>query len=217
MQTKSNVEEFRENYKSSLMSKYYNGYLHYLFTFLVAISIISLILLQLENFQMIELMALPIAFFLANLVEYLAHRFMLHRKTSITKLAYREHTLRHHFYFTHDNIVIENHKDLHRVLFPWFGILFFVGIIGLPTAFLMSKIGGRNFGLIIWASEIFYFLTYETFHLICHLNDSNIIFRFKFLKSVKEHHQNHHNLQLMADKNFGIVGGLFDYLFKTKT
>ena len=216
MQLKSNVEQFRQNYKSTLLPKYYNGYGHYLFTFIVGLATISVIVSQISNIQLVDLMAFPLAFLLANFVEYLAHRYMLHRQSPLTKMAYTEHTLRHHFYFTHDNIVIENHQDMHRVLFPWFGILFFVGLIGLPTALIMSKIAGTNFGLILWASEILYFLTYETVHMICHFKDDHWIFKLSILRKIKEHHRLHHNLELMGEKNFGIVGGLFDRFFNTK-
>jgi hypothetical protein len=216
MQTKSNVEQFRENYKATLLPKYYHGLGHYLFTFVVALTIIILIFYQIRDLKSFELVAFPLAFLLANIVEYLAHRYLLHRKSPFTKMAYTEHTLRHHFYFTHDHIIIRNHQDLHRVLFPWFGILFFVGMIGLPTAFIMSIIAGKNFGLILWASEIFYFLTYETIHMICHFDDKHWIFKSSLMREIKEHHRIHHNLELMGDKNFGIVGGLFDRVFKTK-
>lgn len=68
---------------------------------------------------------LPATLILANVVEYGVHRHLMHRDTRLLRAMYVRRTVRHHAYFTREDIDITSPDDLHAVLFPPVLLFFF--------------------------------------------------------------------------------------------
>ncbi len=210
------VKKFRDEYKKNERPGNYSGALHFGFELVICISVIVLTITQSHNLNTSNLILIPVGFVIANLVEYLGHRYLLHINFKISRIAYVEHTIKHHHYFTDESIDMEDAGDLHRILFPWFGVLFFVAGIGGPIALATYFLWDFTAAALIFLVSVSYFLLYETIHLICHVPDQSWIFYVPGLLRLKRHHQLHHKLSLMNTTNFNIALPLFDYVFKTK-
>jgi hypothetical protein len=209
------VKNYRELYRKD-QHKTYSVFLHWSFVLLLCGGLVSYCLTQLSRLQFWELFSVPVAFLVACLVEYGAHRFWLHRKIRWFNVAYQEHTEKHHSFFTNEALELEGPADMQRVLFPWYGILFFIGVIATSLAYIVATIFTVNVGWLFLATTTSYFFLYELVHLICHLPDEHPFLRWNRLKERKEHHRLHHHQSLMARSHFGIVTSLFDGIFKTK-
>src|SRR3989338_7557065 len=192
------------------VSKYYNGYLHYFTNVGFGLVGITFCIKELHEFKWSYLVVILLAFFIASLVEYLGHRYLLHINHKNFKVAYNEHTLSHHSYFTHEDLVFHSHKEIKKIIFAFYAIVFFIFLIGIPIAILVGLIFGKDYGLIMMSFELLYFIIYENIHLIDHLSENHFLFKIQYLKKMRLHHLNHHNPKWMMTKNFGIVSPIFD-------
>jgi MFS family permease len=207
------VVKMREDYRSKAISPFYSGKWHFILSLLFASVLIIFGLIQIDIESWWQWLFIPITFIIANIVEYVAHRFLLHQ--SNFKLAYREHTLLHHFFFTHEALEIESTQDFHRVLFSPYAVFFFIFIIGLPVFLLMGFIFGQVVGWVSFIVGVSYYALYEVVHTCCHLPDKHWVFAFPALRFLKKFHRFHHDLELMKNYNFNVLFPLSDVLFGT--
>ncbi len=207
------VMKMREDYRTKAISPYYSGKWHFFLSLFFASVLIILGLLQINIEYWWQWLFIPITFIIANIVEYLAHRFLLHQ--SKFKLAYREHTLLHHFFFTHEALEIESTQDFHRVLFSPYAVFFFIFIIGLPVFVFLGFIFGQVVGWMSFIVGVSYYALYEVVHTCCHLPDKHWVFSLKALRFLKKFHSLHHDLELMKNYNFNVLFPLSDVLFGT--
>lgn len=171
---------------------------------------------SMETYSPTMFFLIPVIFLVGSLVEYCGHRWLLHIHRSFFTTPYREHTLSHHFYFTHEALHVEQEVDLHFVLFNLTGLIFFVLLIGGVFAFSISLLLGRNAGLFFMGLCGLYFLTYEVLHTIYHLPEGHTVFRLRLLRELRDHHRRHHDQSRMNERNFGIITDIWDRLLKTK-
>jgi hypothetical protein len=207
------VSKLRSEYRGSKISAHYSGKLHLFLSLFFAAGIITYALTKFKIEFAWQWAFIPVSFCIANIVEYLAHRFLLHR--SFSKLAYREHTLLHHFFFTHDALEIESTQDFHRVLFSPYAVFFFIFIIGIPVFTLFGVLFGPAVGWISFIVGVTYYAMYEIVHTCCHLPDDHWVFFFPGLSFLKKFHKIHHDLELMKDYNFNVLFPLSDVIFGT--
>jgi hypothetical protein len=207
------VKRLRENYRATKLSRHYSGKLHLSLSLMFAFSLVLFGFFQLKIEFWWQWTFIPITFIIANIVEYLAHRFLLHR--SSFRLAYREHTLLHHFFFTHEAIEIESTQDFHRVLFSAYAVIFFIFIIGIPIFLLLGFFFGSVVGWISFIVGVSYYGCYEIIHTCCHLPDDHWVFILPGIKFLKKFHNHHHNIELMKDYNFNVLFPLSDAIFGT--
>lgn len=211
-----NVIQFRKDYNQKHPLGFYSGYLHYFSNVLFAGGLSLYGLFHLHDLKTIQLLAIPIAFIFASLVEYIAHRFVLHVRLKYFPIAYIEHTLMHHFYFTDEHYELESSRDFHRVLFKPYAVFIFLILIAIPNSYIVSLFLGNNVGLLTFATSCAYFLMYETFHLFYHLEKTHLVYKIiPGLSFLREHHRLHHRISIMHKKNFGIILPLFDKIFHT--
>jgi sterol desaturase/sphingolipid hydroxylase (fatty acid hydroxylase superfamily) len=149
-------------------------------------------------------------------VEYWAHRSLLHIYRPWMKLAYQEHTLSHHFFFTHEAIEREEDVDLHFILFNLPALIFFVLVIGGSISLVIGTTIGKDFGFFFMSLCGLYFLTYELFHTAYHLPLKHPLLQLKWLRGLRDHHLCHHDQRFMNTHNFGIITRFWDRVFKTK-
>ncbi len=87
---------------------------------------------------------IPIAFLIANLVEYLGHRGPMHRMKRGLGVIFRRHTLEHHHFFTDQQMSYESSRDFKAVLFPPVMLLFFIGGIATPIGLALFLLISPN-------------------------------------------------------------------------
>ena len=152
----------------------------------------------------------------ASGVEYSAHRWILHRKRFVLSHAFVEHTLRHHRWFDATDIEARSGRDFHQILFPVWGVVLIQYGLNLPFCLLVSRFfGGWIGGLGLCVGAGFFFL-YEGVHAICHFPPRHVLFNFRILRALREHHRRHHEPSLMGRRNFNIVVPIWDLLLGTR-
>lgn len=209
------VQSFREAYRTNEIGRSYNGRLHLATTLTLTGAAVSYMAATLKDVRPIEWVTVPLAFIIANLVEYLAHRFPMHRPWPGLKLLYKRHTLSHHHFYTHEAMEAESVRDFHMILFPPFVLVFFLLLLDAPLALLVHTLFGANVMRLFVVVTVGYFMSYELLHTIYHLPAQHWAARLPFMQRLKRLHQSHHDLALMGRYNYNITLPLFDWVFRT--
>lgn len=209
------VQAFRAGYRCDEIPPRYRGGLHALFTFGGTMLALLACLWQLDAVRPWEWLTVPIAIVYANLVEYAAHRFPMHRPMRGLRLIYRRHAGQHHRFFTDQAMPFEDWRDLRAVLFPPLLVLFFFGGFALPVWLLLAATLSPNIAWLFIASGLAYYLHYELLHTAYHAPAGSWPTRQPWLARLQHLHQTHHDPRLMAQRNFNITWPLGDWLFGT--
>jgi hypothetical protein len=209
------VQDFRAEFIKKNVTPRYSGKLHFGFLLLFGLSGIIVPWFFIEGLKSVELFMIPGAFLVANLVEYWAHRIPMHRSVPGLGVVYRRHTLEHHFYFTHEAMQIEDHRDIKALLFPPELLIFFLIAMAVPLAVGVGAIFGQNSGLIFLSTAMGYYFNYEIFHFMFHLPEDSTLGRWRWLRYVKVTHQTHHDLSKMTRYNFNVTYPIADFVFGT--
>lgn len=210
----SNNTKYREEYRAKI-SGFYNGWLHFSLTSLISISIIVLGISRLENVLSWQWITIPLTFIYANLVEYLGHKGPMHHPRKYLKVIYQRHAKQHHVFFTHIHMPFDDTKDFRAVLFPISLILFFFGLIGVPTWFIINGLFSANVAWLFTITSIAYFLNYEWLHFAYHCSEDSWIMHVPGFKTLRQLHLHHHDPQLMTKYNFNITYPICDIIFGT--
>jgi hypothetical protein len=210
------VAAFRAKYRAEEIGPHYSGIAHFLFTTSAAIAIIVVTLWGVHAPTWHQLLAVPIAFLVANAGEYFGHKGPMHHRTPGLGLIFKRHTLQHHHFFTHEAMAYETLRDAKMVLFPWFLILFFFGGMALPIGVGVYFFAGENVARLFVATLVGYFLTYEWLHFAYHLNPQTLVGRLWLVRVLRRHHTTHHDLQLMSRHNFNITFPICDAILGTR-
>lgn len=156
----------------------------------------------------------PVGLLISNFVEYVAHRWVMHKGIGYAKHIYKRHSSIHHRYFTYEDMSMEEEIDLFEILTEPRFILGFVMLTVLPIAGL-AFIVGLNALLLFLTAVATYYLAYEWIHLAAHLYEDAKVKSIPGLRFILRHHQIHHATRLMRTSNFNIVFPLMDLLFGT--
>lgn len=159
----------------------------------------------------------PAFWAVANVVEWLVHRFPMHRPMT-PRVLYENHSLVHHHAFDDEAMEIENTGDLCMVMMPWYTLLFI--FIGASPMFVVSGVVvGPEFAGVFLVSAVAYFLVYEITHTLHHLPWA-ILRRWHLanglVRWLRAHHHHHHRLERMAHVNFNVTFPLADVLLGTR-
>jgi hypothetical protein len=209
------VGRFREEYRDREISPRYQGALHLAFTFGGGTTAMVLCFAQLDNVQALEWLTLPLALIYANLVEYLGHRFPMHRPFRGLGLVYKRHAGQHHRFFNDQAMPIDDLRDLRAVLFPPLLVIFFFGLFGVPVWFLLAQLLSANVAWLFIGTGLAYYLNYEVLHLAYHLPEEHWLARRWLVRRLRWLHRVHHDPRCMARCNFNITYPLGDWLFGT--
>ncbi|MCW9015989.1 MAG: hypothetical protein OQJ89_03430, partial [Kangiellaceae bacterium] len=112
------VARFRQLYREHHQPKTYNGWVHLGFSMAMAMGALLVSASQLESVTILEWLVIPVTFIYANIVEYVIHRFPMHRPFKKLKLLFRRHARQHHRFFTDKAMQFDSIDDLAAVLFP---------------------------------------------------------------------------------------------------
>ncbi len=153
----------------------------------------------------------------ANLVEYIVHRWLMHRPLPVRAL-YRGHTLGHHRAFHHDTMAVDSLREMELVMMPWYTVIAYFGAIG-PVAALVARTFGRGAGGLLLLTGVTTFVLYEGMHALYHLPAATLaglgLDRNRLFNFVYRHHRHHHRLARMRWVNFNISCPLADRIFGT--
>ena len=208
------VVAFRAEYRATEIPAGYRPWLHVLITFGGASAALVACVLMLRDVQPLEWLAVPATFLYANLVEYLGHRWPMHRPFPLLKLVYRRHAGQHHRFFEHDAMALESTRDLRVVLFPPVLVIFFFGVFGAPLWWLVSSVLSANVAWLFLATALGYFLNYEILHTAHHATPAWQR-RLPFLVRLARRHRAHHEVAQMTKRHFNITYPIGDWLFRT--
>lgn len=208
------VPTYRQKVRDSYHTGWYNGYVYFGAANLASLCVIGVAAALLRHVSPLEWAILPIAFLTANLIEWLAHRGPMHKRTWWIPILFDRHTLVHHVYFPHDNMAVRSHREWLYVLFPAFAILL-VFATAIPLGLAAGLLFGRNAGCLFFIVAVGYYLLYEWLHLIYHFPEDSRIGRFGVVCALRHHHLVHHHRRLMTEHNFNITFPIWDYVFRT--
>jgi hypothetical protein len=208
--------EYRQQYRQEHIGPRYSGKAHLAFAIVFSLGGITLGIGQLDQVQALEWLTLPLAFLYANLVEYAGHRWVMHRKVPGLSLIYKRHAGQHHIFFTDQHMALEGWRDCKVVLFPAVLMVFFFGAFALPLGLLLAWLTTANVAWLFVIVALGYYLNYELLHLSYHLPEDSRLLNLPFLRRLRRLHHRHHELKLMAHKNFNITYPIGDWLFGTR-
>src|SRR5690554_3749035 len=133
----SNNEAFRAEFRQTIPESY-SGVRHALIVLLFGVVAITIcIAFMTTPVSWIELAMIPSVVLAWNLVEWYGHK-LLHRpgSNSLSRALYTRHTLTHHRFFTHQNGVLDNSRDLKIVFFPVFALPAITVLAMAPAALM---------------------------------------------------------------------------------
>jgi hypothetical protein len=194
--------------------RWYNPYLHLAGTTGIGVVTVLVALLSLHHLRGIELLVLPAAFLISNLVEWTAHRDVLHRRKWPLGELYDRHTPVHHKVYQYDSMAMRSAREFRLVLIPAAGVASVV-VITAPFAYAAARLLTHNCGWLALAESGFYVLTYELSHLAYHMPEDSFVGRLRLVRVLREHHRRHHHPALMQRWNFNVTVPIFDWVLRT--
>ncbi len=207
-------EESREELRARLLAdapRTYSPWLHLAATTGSGVAALAVAAWRIHGLHAAQLVAVPAAVLLANVLEWRAHRHLLHRRVKGLSLLYERHTPMHHRLYGYDTMAIREPAEMRLVLLP---AAFVAGLVlvAAPVAALAGAVFGANVQWLVVATSGAYALAYELLHLSCHLPDAWLVSRLPLVRFVREHHRRHHHPPLMKSWNFNVTIPLMDAL-----
>ena len=121
----------------------------------LGIMLIGLCIYFISNPSWISFISVPITLFFSFGIEWLLHKYVLHKRMPLLGQIYQLHELSHHVIYTHQQMALLEKKELYFIMMP-------------PYAILLV------FCLILITSMLF-FLTYEWLHFSYHQPADSLI------------------------------------------
>jgi hypothetical protein len=155
-----------------------------------------------------------VAIVFASVVEWIFHKYVLHRPTiPFLRFAFTSHALVHHKQFRHDH-TYHLTKDEYRfnVGFAWWHGIILVALGLIPFGAVALAIGKPWLTIVPVPFFYAYVMLFEFLHTIMHVPANRWIERRQFFRYLKEHHRLHHH---RYGKNLNVVLPLADLLLGT--
>ena len=206
--------KFREQYNAQI-SPFYNGLVHIAVMYGAGIGAIWWSVNRLQSATWEWFLMIPV-FLGGNLVEWLMHRYVMHRLVDVFALRsiYDRHTRQHHQYFTDSDVTIDTIREFRIVFFPW-RVLAVFATSGLLFGSIASVLVNPNAGYILFITMVSQYLVYETFHFCCHCHDNWFVRNMPFVNTIRRHHTAHHNQGIMMKYNMNLTFPIADWLMNS--
>lgn len=160
---------------------------------------------------------LPVFWAVANVFEWLMHRFLMHMPLR-PRILYTNHAVHHHRAYDGDAQEIRTLRDLSVVMMPWYTLVFLF-LMASPIAAVAALLGGRPLAGVFLVSAVLYFLLYEVIHTLHHLSPHQLrmipLGKSRPVANLRAQHHAHHQMQRMTEINFNVTFPLADILFGT--
>jgi sterol desaturase/sphingolipid hydroxylase (fatty acid hydroxylase superfamily) len=151
---------------------------------------------------------------ISNLVEWWAHRDLLHRRRRFWEVLYDQHTPSHHRIYRYGSMSVASRREWHYVLMPAKGV-FGITILAVPLALAIGFVFGADPGWTSLMTSSLYATAYELTHLSYHLPSGHPVQRLRIIRWMSRHHARHHDPRLMQKWNFNVTVPLWDFLLGT--
>lgn len=210
-------EQSREAFRAQMLAKipaWYSPWLHLGATLSVGLAAVVVAIASIRDLAWVELSTVLVVFVVSNLLEWHAHRNLLHRRFRPLAVLYDRHTPEHHRVYRYGDMEIRSTRELRLVLIPAMGVLGIV-VMSAPAALLVGVVLGANVGWLMLLTSALYVVGYEVTHLAYHLPEDSFIGRRGFIRKLRELHAQHHDPRLMQRYNFNVTVPLGDWLFGT--
>jgi hypothetical protein len=194
--------------------RWYRPFGHLAGTVGIGVAAVVLAALRLKAPEVREFAVIPATLVFANLVEWFAHRYLMHQRRRPLTVLYDRHTPEHHRTYRYENMAIGDVREFRLVLIPAAGVLGIV-LLAAPVALACAVVFGDNVGWLFLLTSAVYVMGYELSHLAYHLPESSAVYRLRMLRVLREHHARHHIPSLMQRSNFNVTIPLGDLLFGT--
>jgi hypothetical protein len=204
---------FRNTYREHI-SPWYNGWLHVGLVLAIAAATLWYALAHIRAPSWIEALVVPSTFILGNIAEWWIHRFIMHRPVKGLKAIYRLHSLTHHQFLDDPEPFFDSQRDFFISFYPPYALVGLLAIAAAPAA-LLGALWSANAAWLFMCTTVGLYLNYEVFHYCCHIRDDRIVRHVPLVNTVRRHHLAHHNLAVMADRNFNATLPIADWLFGT--
>lgn len=186
---------------------------------LAASPIIGAILLvacvsRMESFGWIGLAVVTITVVYSNLVEWCAHRWLLHRRRRFWEVLYDRHVPMHHMIYRYGSMAVRSRREWFFVLMPAKGVFGLV-VLAIPMGLALGTLFGSDVGWIFLTTAGLYAVSYELLHLCYHLPPEHRVQRSALIRKLSRHHARHHDVELMQKKNFNVTVPLWDWILGT--
>jgi hypothetical protein len=195
--------------------RWYSPWAHLLCTAGLGVVVLGMALRRLHAVRPAEFLMIPAVFVLSNCLEWLAHRFLMHRRSPPLVVLYDRHTPEHHRVYVRGDMAMRSFRELRLVLIPALGVLTIV-LTALPFASLAAYCFGSNAGWLFLVTTSSYVVSYELLHLLYHLPASHPAARLRIVRLLAEQHAAHHDPRLMQRYNFNVTVPLADSMFGTR-
>jgi hypothetical protein len=193
------------------MPRWYNPWLHLATPSAFGLAVIALSVWLVRGLAWWELAAVPATFVLANVNEWRAHKYLLHRRSRLAPVLYDRHTPQHHVIYVTGDMAIRSNKEFGLVLIPAYGImLIFVATLVPALALWLARL--ENVAALFVATSMGYVLSYEWLHLSYHMPPSSFVGRLWLVRVLRRHHATHHDPRLMQRWNFNVTLPLWDWV-----
>ncbi len=203
-------EEVRARWHAQVPA-WYSPWAHLAFPSLVGGGLVVGAVLAIHELRPWQCLVVPAVFVLSNIVEWRAHKHVLHRRMWPLHELYERHTPNHHRVFITTDMAIRSVREFKFVLLPFYAIL---GILAIssPIALVLALTGMRNLAALYIASCAVYVVAYEWLHLSFHLHPDSPVGRMWIVRTLGRHHATHHNPALMQKWNFNVMPPLWDWV-----
>lgn len=156
-----------------------------------------------------------IAYF--SLVEWLLHRYVMHKNIKWFDYPYIGHTRVHHHMFKADeSYLVHKHEDPQaakkKIPMEWWNGIVLVTLGSLPAIILSIIFSMWSITIISLIVGALYYAAYESMHWCMHAPAKRILEKLSFFRKLNGHHLLHHRYM---NSNFNVVLPLWDLLCGT--
>ena len=198
----------------SLVPRNYAPFAHLAAAPLIGIVVLVAAIVNVESFGWTGFAVVISTLVFANLVEWVAHRWLLHRRRRFWEVLYDRHVPMHHMIYRYGSMAVTGRKEWFFVLMPARGVLGIV-ILAVPLAVSFRTLIGPDVGWIFLATAGLYAMAYELMHLSYHLPRNHPLQRLALVRKLSRHHERHHDVELMQKRNFNVTLPLWDWILGT--
>jgi hypothetical protein len=193
---------------------WYRPWLHLAIPSVLGAVVAGVALSRVRGLSVAELVAVPVTLLVSFAFEWRVHKYVLHKKAPLLGLIYRRHELMHHVIYTSDDMAMRSPRELWLILMPAYAIVL-VFVMVAPFAVLLALVAGTNVAMLMLATSMGFFLSYEWLHMAYHQPEDSFIGRLRAVRVLREQHRRHHDPRLMKRWNFNVTVPVFDVLLGT--
>jgi len=193
----------------------YSPTLHIAIPAAMGLSVLIGAIWRMHDVKPVELLTIPVTLLAGFGFEWRAHKDILHRRIPGLAVLYERHEKSHHVLYTDRDITMRSPRERWFVLMPPYAIALVFAVVVAPFAYGIERLLGTNVAMLMAATSMIFFLSYEWLHLAYHLPKDHPIGRLPLIAKLRAHHQRHHDPRLMKRWNFNVTVPLFDWLHRT--